>query len=89
MSDEEIIAFRGRLTATIQADNTVAWSFQDTVVRLIDYCNRALGCGVHEGQVWRGAAGFAHSPDKYLRCNSSREIVVSAVLTLQRLAGAQ
>ena len=85
MTDEDIIAFRARLTATVQADAGKAWSFFDAVVRLIDYCNRALGCGMHEGQVWRGAAGFANSPDKYNRCNASREIVQSAFVTLHRL----
>jgi hypothetical protein len=86
MNDAEILAFRARLTATIEADDTAAWSFSDTVVRLIDYCNRALGCGMHEGQVWRGPAGFSTSSDSYRQCTKSREIVAAAIVTLRRLA---
>lgn len=85
-TDEEVLAFRARLTATVKADEGRDWGFSDVVVRLIDYCNRALGCGMHDGQVWRGAAGFTDSPDRYARCGHSREIVASAMAELRRIA---
>lgn len=85
ITDEEIIAFRGRLTATAEQDQGREWSFFDAVPRLIDYCNRALGCGIYDGQVWRGAAGFQNSPDQYRRCEESRHIVASALATLRSL----
>lgn len=82
MTDAEILDFRMRLTAMVQTDPGRNWSFNDTVVRYIDLCNRALGCGIHDGQVWRGAPVV--SSDVYKTCQESRRMVEAFAADIEK-----
>lgn len=75
-TDDDILQFRKSLTTLIESDPGRSWSFSGYAARLIDFCNRALGAPVHEGQVWRGAAGFGSVyTTNYKPCRESRDIV--------------
>ena len=69
LTDAQIVEFRAALSIA-RAD------IHDEATRLIDYCNRALGAPIYEGQGWVSGPAPAGT---YIRCNEPRRIVARAI----------